>query len=391
MMENTYASLDYYLRRYEARKGGAALPPHEEMLARLFAPYSDPRNGEEFLAALRERFSEEEAAVWCAYPEYTIDAVPKTPEDIRPALPAALQSRAEELSRSLAEKNFLYPTPLPDGRTGYLCTYLLDVIAWWCFHPDDTLMTRATAHYWNDIMEGDSARLRRPVTEHRVLPHEGALTGEKEHGRIPMDLEIPDGRQVLPMDRATEMLARCRRFAVMPCVCRTMEDNKNTRRCDYPVADVCITFDEAADSAIAAGIGREVTRQETLSIIRRCRDLGMSQVISNAEHPLALCNCCKCCCLCMRSMQRYEDIACGSASFEADVAHRENCIGCGRCAMLCPMEAVYVEKGKVQLHAAKCVGCGVCVSQCPKGVLRLRRKGGAADHLPQDKLDRVYI
>ena len=88
MMENTYASLDYYLRRYEARKGGAALPPHEEMLARLFAPYNDPRNGEEFLAALRERFSEEEAAVWCAYPEYTIDAVPKTPEDIRPALPA---------------------------------------------------------------------------------------------------------------------------------------------------------------------------------------------------------------------------------------------------------------------------------------------------------------
>ena len=391
MMENTYASLEHYLRRYEARKTGVPLPPHEQMLARLFAPYSDPRNADEFRAALKEMFSEDEAAVWCAYPEYTIDAVPKTPDDIRPALPESLRGRVEELTASLVKKLFLYPTPTGDGRTGYLCTYLLDVITWWCVRTDGSRMSAAVAHYWEDLMAGDSAKLRRSVTEHRVLPHEGALTGETAHGRIPMDLEIPDGRQVLPIDRASEMLGRCRRFAVMPCVCRTMEDNKHTRRCDYPVADVCITFDEAADSAISSGIGREVTREEALSIIRRCRDLGMSQIISNAAHPLALCNCCKCCCLCMRTLQRYEDVVCGPARFEVDVARRDACIGCGRCAMLCPMEAVCVENGKVQVRPAKCVGCGVCVSQCPKGVLRLRIKGGAPEELPQEKLDRVYI
>ena len=38
MMENTYASLEHYLHRYEARQTGAPLPPHEQMLARLFVP-----------------------------------------------------------------------------------------------------------------------------------------------------------------------------------------------------------------------------------------------------------------------------------------------------------------------------------------------------------------
>ena len=51
MQEQTYLSMEHYLRRYEARKSAAALPPHERMLERLFAPYTDPCNPEELLAA----------------------------------------------------------------------------------------------------------------------------------------------------------------------------------------------------------------------------------------------------------------------------------------------------------------------------------------------------
>ena len=131
-----------------------------------------------------------------------------------------------------------------------------------------------------------------------------------------MDLAIPDGREVLDMDRLTAMLRRCRRFAVMPCVCRTIEENKHARRCDFPIEDVCVTFDQAAEAVISSGAGREVTMEELLEIVRRCRDMGLVQVISNAEHPLALCNCCSCCCLCLRTLQRYEDIVCGPARFE---------------------------------------------------------------------------
>ena len=391
MLEHLYPSVEHYVRQYEARRDCAGLPPHRRMLERLFAPYNDPRNGEEFLAALEEKLSAEEAAVWCAYPEYTIDAAAKTPAQIRADLPADLQGRAEALSAALAEKGFLYPTPTKTGENGYLCTYLLDVIVYWTSHPDGSKLAAAVAHYWEDLMQGDSARLRRPYTEHRVIPHEGALTGETRHGRIPMDLAIPDGREVLDMDRLTAMLRRCRRFAVMPCICRTIEENKHARRCDFPIEDVCVTFDQAAEAVISSGAGREVTMEELLEIVRRCRDMGLVQVISNAEHPLALCNCCSCCCLCLRTLQRYEDVVCGPARFEADPVRREKCVACGKCETLCPMGAVYFEHGAVQVRGGQCVGCGVCVSQCPGGVLRLVKKPGAETEMPVDTMDRVYI
>ena len=391
MQEQTYLSMENYLRRYEARKSEAALPPHERMLERLFAPYTDPRNPEELLSALKKGFTEDEAAVWCLYPEFTVDAVGKAPEDVAPDLPEHLRAQAAALSASLAEKAFLYPTPTRDGRDGYVCTYLLDVISAHITVNDGTGLDTALQHYWGDLMAGDSAHLRRNITEHRILPHEGALTGEEGHGRIPMHLDIPDTRAVLPFDRLTEMLDRCRSFAVFSCLCRSIEEHNGTRQCDLPIKDVCIVFDQAADSAIASGAGRAVTREEILQIVRRCRDLGMVQIISNAEHPLALCNCCKCCCLCLRSLQHYEDVMCVPTRFVADASRRESCIRCGKCVKICPLGAVSLPEIGVQVQAQKCAGCGECVSLCPRGVLKLTARSGASAALPQERLDRIYL
>ena len=178
---------------------------------------------------------------------------------------------------------------------------------------------------------------------------------------------------------------------MFPCLCRSIEEHNGTRQCDLPIDDVCIVFDQAADSAIASGAGRAAMREEILQIVRRCRDLGMVQTISNAEHPLALCNCCKCCCLCLRSLQHYEDVICIGSRFVADAARRESCIRCGKCVKTCPVGAVSLSEIGVQIAAGKCAGCGECVSLCPKGVLKLTARSGAPTALPQERLNRIYI
>ena len=53
---------------------------------------------------------------------------------------------------------------------------------------------------------------------------------------------------------------------------------------------------------------------------------------------------------------------------------REKCTGCGRCAPVCPAEAIRVEQGVMEFDRAKCVGCGKCAEVCPNGARTLMGK-----------------
>lgn len=396
MMTNFYGmyqTLGDHMRRYEKQRSGQPEDPHEQMLDMLQEPYNELRNYQEFLVALRQALTAEEAEVWCVYPDYTFRTVPRTPAELQNCVRPEIQTRLEALSDSLAQKGFLIEAPGLSGQKGYMRNYLFGLANFLIYHPDGTLFSDACYHWFRDIVDGgDSAKLREVHPEYRVLPHEGTLTGETKYGRIPMNLEIPDTREVIPsIDRAEEILKKCYRFAAVKCLCRVAKDRDHSRTCDHLVDDVCLMFDEVADGEIAAGTAKELTLEETLDVLRRCREDGLVQVISNAEHPLCICNCCACCCVCLRSLKRFEDTVAEGSRYTADVHNRENCVGCGACVRLCPMEACALQNGKVQVKNQQCIGCGLCVSQCPKGVLKMAKRPGASDRLIQRELDRVYI
>jgi len=50
---------------------------------------------------------------------------------------------------------------------------------------------------------------------------------------------------------------------------------------------------------------------------------------------------------------------------------RSKCILCGRCAEVCPFNAIKV-KDKWYWNSRACLGCGKCVNSCPTGALRYR-------------------
>lgn len=48
----------------------------------------------------------------------------------------------------------------------------------------------------------------------------------------------------------------------------------------------------------------------------------------------------------------------------------EKCIGCGRCADVCPGNLLFLEEGRAQLHDARdCWGCTACVKACPRAAI----------------------
>ncbi len=52
---------------------------------------------------------------------------------------------------------------------------------------------------------------------------------------------------------------------------------------------------------------------------------------------------------------------------------RAKCVGCGKCAEVCPAKAAHVVKGKAQIDAKKCIRCFCCQEFCPKGAVSVHR------------------
>ena len=50
----------------------------------------------------------------------------------------------------------------------------------------------------------------------------------------------------------------------------------------------------------------------------------------------------------------------------------ENCVGCGKCAFVCPYDAITLQPGGTPVvDQASCVGCGACASACPHQAIQI--------------------
>ena len=51
---------------------------------------------------------------------------------------------------------------------------------------------------------------------------------------------------------------------------------------------------------------------------------------------------------------------------------QEDCVACGCCVKVCPMEAIDVYKGiYAQVDTDKCIGCGKCKKECPASIIKI--------------------
>ena len=47
--------------------------------------------------------------------------------------------------------------------------------------------------------------------------------------------------------------------------------------------------------------------------------------------------------------------------------NKDLCLGCGACAVNCPVGAISEVDGKYQIDPEKCISCGQCAGICPVG------------------------
>jgi Pyruvate/2-oxoacid:ferredoxin oxidoreductase delta subunit len=206
-------------------------------------------------------------------------------------------------------------------------------------------------------------RLKERYAEEGMIPErrKTKLSGMRT---IPVEKEISGATEIQSYEKVSEILNAHTKFAVADCICRK-ERKIMGEGCDK-LMEACMSFGPAADYYIENGLGREITREETMKIIVKAEEQGLVHCSSNQKGPkLFICNCCGCCCGVLRAVNKHNlPTAMAKSDYYAKV-DPDTCTGCESCIDRCQVNAIRIQDASATIEKERCIGCGLCVSTCP--------------------------
>jgi ferredoxin len=189
---------------------------------------------------------------------------------------------------------------------------------------------------------------------------------------IPVQRGIKPQLEILPYERAGELVKAQEKLAVAPCLCRRKAQIMGAG-CDAP-KETCLMFGDWADYYVRNGLGRYIDQAEVMEILTEADKANLVLQPSNSRDIAFICCCCGCCCALLNRLKLHPKPSEQVASPFISKAEPETCDGCGVCVDRCQMKALTLEDDRVVPNSARCIGCGLCVSTCPTGSLSLVRK-----------------
>jgi len=199
-----------------------------------------------------------------------------------------------------------------------------------------------------------------------------------------IDHVIPIGEKIeisedtiIPNEDIEKILEKFEVFSVSHCYCRHRKNLlEDPCKINAPIQN-CLSFGRTARFAIDHGFAKEISRNESLSLLKEAEELGL---VHKAFHvngdpnleELAICNCCQCCCGSFGNFYRGAAPTSTMSSYVAFI-DEQLCIACGTCLEVCPMGAPTLEGDCYIIGIDKCLGCGVCINRCPEQAIKLQK------------------
>ena len=202
----------------------------------------------------------------------------------------------------------------------------------------------------------------------RVYVQEPVLTNDKTN-------------HILDYERATHIVEEAEYIGLGLCYCRHKMFHAG-HPCEINAPwDVCLTFDNVARSLAQHGdYARLISKAEALDALERSYASNLVQIGENVrEHPAFICNCCGCCCEALQAARHFSPMQPVATTNYIPEISLENCVGCGKCAKVCPVLAISIEEGenrkkKAAVNREICLGCGVCARNCAVKAIELKRR-----------------
>jgi Pyruvate/2-oxoacid:ferredoxin oxidoreductase delta subunit len=194
---------------------------------------------------------------------------------------------------------------------------------------------------------------------------------------IPVAKSIHPQHNVSTFDEVASLLQQAEEpFVINECICRKKKSIEGEACKVTDRKETCLAIGSMAQMVLIGGTGREITRDEAMSIIEENQKQGLILQPSNTEKAEFICSCCGCCCGMLdvhKNIPKPLDF--WASNFQAEV-DKNTCEGCGTCEEWCQVGAVSVSESKQQavVDLNRCLGCGVCVSNCPTESISLLKK-----------------
>lgn len=187
---------------------------------------------------------------------------------------------------------------------------------------------------------------------------------------IPVNQSIDITHNVASYENAVDIIQSKDSIVVTDCICR-----KRTEIIDEGCGkqlEACFMFGSMGKYYLDNKMGREVSKDEAIDILKQCREEGLVTQPGTAQNPAGMCNCCDDCCGVLGAIKKHPDPSDIVFSNHRISVASDECTGCEMCLERCPMDALSLNDNDViAVSINRCIGCGLCVTTCPADVLRL--------------------
>jgi NAD-dependent dihydropyrimidine dehydrogenase PreA subunit len=322
---------------------------------------------EELIEILRDNFAPQEAGVALAIPTKVIPFEPATVVEIARHVKLP-KKELESILSNLAHRGLLFSKKMKDGTKRY-------ALQQFGYGFPQTF-------FWRGVDTPNAKKMAELITKYARTEQLQEVYGDtqtKAFRYIPASPSIePESHAVFPFEMMEEVIKKVQVIALVHCPCRATVHLMGKKRCDHPLEN-CMKYDELAEYLIEKGIGKEITKEKALDIIKRSEEAGLVHLVDNAREGIKhTCNCCGCCCWSVGTIRRKRiprDVL--MATYFLRETDRERCTGCGQCVEICPVNVVKMEGDFPVVDQEWCIGCGVCAIPCPSSAIRLVRKSDA--------------
>ncbi|HGY11699.1 MAG TPA: 4Fe-4S dicluster domain-containing protein [Desulfobacterales bacterium] len=208
---------------------------------------------------------------------------------------------------------------------------------------------------------------------------------------VPVAKAVNTELNIMDYEQVENIIKSQSKILVAPCICR-QEHTIMGKGCGK-ISESCLIFGGGAYIYESRGIGRTISQEEALDIVKEGVKQGLVPQPSNAKKPINICLCCDCCCQLLKNIKDFEAPAkIVSSNFQASVDEDE-CTGCQACEEICPMDAIEMDEEKIvaAVNLDRCIGCGLCVTVCEFDAISLKDKKETEKIAPPANLVETYM
>ncbi len=257
----------------------------------------------------------------------------------------------------------------------------------------DSMLSIFRTPWWKGVNEDKKVELASLANRYYINTFASEFIVRSRSLRsVPINQTIRNDHKIIPYEDIIKLMDTYEYYSLSNCACRTRHNIDPTfEESKYPT-EVCLHFNDFGKYTVQMGFAKELTKDETLDILKKAADAGLvhaiEPVIGDAD---TLCNCDKDYCLFFEKVKMAGRVPVGTqiSDYIREWRDEEECIQCGLCAKRCPIDAIIFDKEKKEITFIPelCIGCGVCVHKCPTDAIWLEKRPGEEQFYPSNGME----